>query len=83
MTRTITIAAVLLAVTAAEAQTRITTQLFDERGNRIGMATEVGRTTTFYDARGNKTGSSTTTGRTTIYYDARGNKTGSTTATKR
>src|SRR5262245_34828497 len=75
--KTIAIAVMLLAsVAAADAQTRITTQLFDASGDRIGMATEIGGTTTFYDVAGRKTGSSRTIGNVTIHYDARGRKIG-------
>jgi hypothetical protein len=53
----IALAATVALVGPGTAQS-ITTQLFDEQGNRIGMVTQTGKTMMFYDARGNKTGSS-------------------------
>jgi len=63
-----------LAASSGQAAERITTQLFDEGGTRIGMATEVGKTTTFYDVDGNKTGSMKIEGGKPVYYDARGRR---------
>jgi YD repeat-containing protein len=78
MTKTIPIAAALLAVLATECSAQSSRSYYDASGKRIGsVSTDSSGTVTNYDARGNVVSrESTSSGGVTTVYDARGRAVG-------